>query len=357
MLGKPLFARPRAFFLLLALVLALLGGCARRPPLRETRLVLGTSATITIYDDRVPRGIMERVFDRVVEIESLMSSNASNWPDSEVLTINRAAGRHPVAVSEDTFEVVERGIRYSSLTNGVFDISVGPLVSLWGVGTPRERVPTMDEILAAIPLIDFSRVEIDPEQRTVFLPDEGMAIDVGGIAKGFAVQEAAELLRSEGVTRAVLDFGGDVYTVGRRPDNNLWRIGLQSPEAGRGGIIAVIESSNTSVVTSGAYERFFIQDGVRYHHMIDISTGFPARSEVVSVTAIAENATLSDVLSTAGFILGLQEGIELFMRIPDVEGIFVTEDRRVFVTDGLGERFRLTDPEFRLASIESVLGR
>lgn len=320
-------------------------------------MVLGTSATITIYDDRVPRGIMDRVFDRVVEIESLMSSNARNWPDSEVLAINRAAGSSPVAVSPDTFEVIERGIRYSALTDGVFDISVGPLVSLWGIGTPRERVPTMEEIVAAKPLIDFSRIEIDPEHRTVFLPEEGMAIDVGGIAKGFAVQEAAKLLRSEGISRAVLDFGGDVYTVGRRPDDNLWRIGLQSPDTGRGGIIAVIESSNTSVVTSGAYERFFVQDGVRYHHMIDISTGFPARSEVISVTAIAENATLSDVLSTAGFILGLREGLELLMRVPEVEGIFVTDDRRVFVTDGLIDRFRLTDPEFRLASIESVLGQ
>ena len=319
--------------------------------------MLGTSATITIYDQRVPRGIMDRVFGRVVEIESLMSSNARNWPDSEVLTINRAAGNHPVAVSADTFEVVERGIRYSALTGGVFDVSVGPLVSLWGIGTPRERVPTMEEILAAQPLIDYSRIEIDPVQQTVFLPEEGMAIDVGGIAKGYAVQAAAEVLRAEGVTQAVLDFGGDVFTLGRRPDGNLWRIGLQSPETGRGGIIAVIESTNTSVVTSGAYERFFIQDGVRYHHMIDISTGFPARSEVTSVTVIAENATLSDVLSTAGFILGLQDGLELIMNVPDAEGIFVTDDRRVFVTDGLSERFRLTDPEYRLASIESVPGR
>ena len=337
-------------------LLILLAACGHNSPHRESRLILGTTSTITIHDRRLPRGIFDRVFERVAAIEALMSINESNYDDTEVLRINRAAGREPVAVSDDTFSVIESGIRFGKASNGAFDITVGPLVALWGIGTPRETVPSQEEIDAVLPLIDFRRIELDFAQRTVYLPREGMAIDVGGVAKGYAVEEAARLLAEAGIQHAVLDFGGDIYTVGRRRDGDAWRIGLQSPESGRGSIIGIIESSNNAIVTSGAYERFFIQDGQRYHHLFDIATGRPARNTLTSVTAIADDAMLADVFSTAGYVAGLEEGLRIFKAMPDVEGIFVTEDRSIYVTEGVAAAFRVIDDTYRLERVESVIG-
>ncbi len=334
----------------------LLGACGANSPQRESRLILGTTSTITIHDRRVPSGIFDRVFDRVAQIEALMSSNQANYDDTEILRINRAAGREPVAVSPDTFRVIKAGIRYSEATGGAFDISVGPLVRLWGIGTPRENVPSEEEVAAVLPLIDYRRIELDHDRRTVYLPQPGMALDVGGIAKGYAVEEAARLLSEAGVQHAVLDFGGDIYTVGVRRDGDLWRIGLQNPESGRGSIIGILDSSNNAVVTSGAYERFFIEDGERYHHLFDISTGRPSRNNLTSVTAMAEDAMLADVFSTAGYILGLEEGLQIFAQLPEAEAIFVTEDRRVYATAGIQPVFRLTDDTYRMQRIDPQIG-
>lgn len=339
---------------LIAVVLLTASACGNDSPQRESRFVLGTTSTITVFDRTVPRGLIDRVFDRVSEIESRMSINESNWDDTELMRINRSAGRAPVAVSEDTFAVIEAGVRLSEATNGAFDITVGPLILLWGIGTPRERVPSEAEIEAVLPLIDYSRVELDAKARTVYLPLEGMAIDVGGIAKGFAVEEAARLLRESGVQHAVLDFGGDIYTVGIRRDGDPWRIGLQNPDSGRGSIIGIINSSDNAVVTSGAYERFFVEDGHRYHHLFDVTTGHPARNSLTSVTAMANDAMVADVYSTAGYIVGLEDGLRLFNDSVEVEGIFVTEDRTVHVTPGMEGVFRISGDDFRRAEVHDL---
>ena len=325
-------------------------GCSRTPS-RDSRSasLLGTVVTITVYD--APRSVFDEVFDRVREIEARMSINEANYDDTELLRVNRAAGDRPVSVSEDTFRVIETAIEYGVLTNGAFDVSIAPLILLWGIGTPRERLPTENEIAAARSLVDYSRIVLDRDARTVFLPESGMGIDVGGIAKGYAVDEATRILSDAGVKHGIVDFGGDIMTVGRRPDGKPWRVGVRNPEvAARGGILGVIDSTDETIVSSGPYERYFIKDGVRYHHIFDPETGYPSGNRLTSVTVVSGVSKIADALSTAAYVLGLEDGYRLIEDLPGTEGIFVTENRSVYTTPGLRDRFEITSEEFRDAS-------
>lgn len=278
-----------------------------------------------------------------------MSLNEAEYDDTEVLRINRRAGLEPVAVSEDTLKVIREGLRYGELTGGAFDITVAPLIRLWGFGTGEERVPAAEEIEAVLPAVDYSRVEIHAGTGSaVYLPSPEMGIDVGGIAKGYAADEAARVLREAGVRNAILDFGGDIVTIGGRPDGSPWRIGIQHPSGERNRFVGILSSRDESVVSSGAYERFFHEDGVRYHHIFDPSTGYPSDSGLTSVTAIGADAMKTDVLSTAIFVMGLEAGLALLDSLPGYEGILATEDMRVFVTAGIADRFEVPGDEYEL---------
>ncbi|TVR63051.1 MAG: FAD:protein FMN transferase [Spirochaetaceae bacterium] len=327
-------------------------GCSREPS-RESRSasLLGTVVTITVYD--APRNVFDAVFDRVREIEARMSINESNYDDTEILRVNRAAGKHPVPVSDDTFQVIETAIEYGVITGGAFDVSIAPLILLWGIGTPRERLPAPDEVTSARSLVDFSRIVLDSDARTVFLPEPGMGIDVGGIAKGYAVDEATRILSEAGVERGIVDFGGDIMTIGRRPDGRPWRVGVRNPEGtARGNILGVIESTGETIVSSGPYERYFVKDGVQYHHIFDPETGYPTENNLTSVTVVSAVSETADALSTAAFVLGLEDGYRLIEQLPGTEGVFVTDGNRVYTTPGLRARFEITHDEFRDASRE-----
>ena len=211
---KSLFGRLRrvsaaAAFVAAAFVLVV--GCSNTPeePETRTKLVLGTTVTIRIYEG-AEEAIFERAFDRVTEIEERMSTSTADYQTTELLEVNRAAGENPVEVSEDTFYVVQRGLEYSRMTDGAFDITIGPLVDLWGIGTEYAAVPEAQEIEELLPTVDYTRVQLDPEERTIYLPEPGMGLDVGGIAKGYAAEEVARILREEGIEHALLDFGGNI---------------------------------------------------------------------------------------------------------------------------------------------------
>lgn len=325
-------------------------GCESAPPERrsETELLLGTTVGVTTYGD-VPDEVYSRIFDRVLEIEEKMSTSEEDYTMTELMAVNDAAGQMPVGVSEDTFYVVEQAVDYSRLTGGAFDVSVQPLVSLWGIGTEWAAVPPEEEIEAAVAAIDYREVELDPAGTEVFLTGADMGIDVGGIAKGYAADEAARILREAGVESALLDFGGNIQTVGTKPDGSPWRIGIQVPDATRGQYIGVAEVVDLAVVTSGTYERYFVQDGVRYHHILDTTTGYPVRNGLDSVTIITPESIRADALSTAVFAMGLEDGLAFVESLPDVEAFFVTTDREVTMTSGMDEYFELTNEDFTLA--------
>ncbi|TVR86776.1 MAG: FAD:protein FMN transferase [Spirochaetaceae bacterium] len=331
-----------ALAIISALTIAIVS-CDRRPgePVSRSEMWLGTVTSVVIHDSRFPSTVLDRVFERVEEIQWRMTINE---PDSEVSLVNAAAGNHPVRVSPDTFEVIEMSLAYARHTNGAFDPTIAPLVKLWDIGSESERVPTESEIEEALSFINYTLVELNPDNFEVYLPVPGMALDLGGIAKGYAVDEAARILKDAGIQHALVDFGGDVYTIGSRPDGNRWRIGIQDPvNTARGRFVGIVEQTGRSIVSSGDYERYFVEDGVRYHHILDPDTGHPARSGLVSVTVQAPTAITSDAVSTGAFVMGLEAGMALVERLPDTEGVFVTEDKQVYLSSGLDGSFRLIE--------------
>lgn len=331
-------------FLRVALAATLtLSGCSDRDattitPERRTELALGTAVTISVHDT-VSEETLDAVFARVDEIEAKMSASETDYSSTEVLSVNRAAGRRPVQVSPDTFGVVVRALEMSRRTAGAFDVSVNPLVKLWGIGTDYARVPTDDEIRLTADLVDYQRVRIDPYERTVYLPTPGMGIDVGGIAKGYAADEAAQMLRDAGVQHALLDFGGNIYALGYKPDGSSWRIGIQVPFSTRGEYLGIVTVNDAAVVTSGVYERYFEVDGVLYHHILDTRTGRPARNGLLSVTILTAESMEADALSTAVFALGLERGYRFVENFYGVEAIFVTEQQDIYLTSGMDRYF------------------
>ncbi len=298
----------------------------------ETELLLGTTISVTVYEPA--SDAVAEVFARVREIEEKMSTSEDDYDTTELLQVNRMADEAPVAVSDDTFFVIEAAKDYSESSFGAFDLSIWPLVRLWGFGTADAAIPQERRIEETRALVDHRKVHLDPETRSISFEEEGMGIDVGGIAKGYAADEARRILREHGVRQALLDFGGNILTIGEKPDGSLWRIGIQNPDSRRGQFLGVVETGPGAVVTSGDYERFFEVDGVRYHHIIDPETGYPTRNGLRSVTILAEDSIDADALSTAVFVLGVEEGTRLIETLPTVEAAFVTEDT-VYLTSGM----------------------
>ncbi len=341
---------PRA---LLPAVLALLLACCNRAPsadpLSKTELnLLGTVCTITIFGGKTPD--LDDAFARVREIDDRMSVTRA---DSEVSRVNNAAGVGSVKVSADTYSVIKQGIAFSLLGNGVFDITVGPLVKLWGIGTENARIPEAAEIGSALSRMDYRAVHLSDTGSEVFLAKSGMALDLGAVAKGYAADEAARLLKARGVSASLVNLGGNIVAAGRKPDGSPWRIGIQDPEKPRGDSIGYIETAPVSVVTSGVYERYFVSNGVRYHHIFDTRTGYPVRNGLLSVSIVTGSSMIADGYSTLVFSLGLEKGRATVERsLQDVGAvvgaIFITENRDVYVTPGLRAGFRLTDKSFSL---------
>ena len=298
----------------------------------RTEFLMSTVVEGIIYADNNKFGeaSLAAAYNEAGKLELILDRHR---PTSDVSKINEAAGKQPVAVSAATFAVVERALEIGRLTNGSFDITVAPLLELWGFGTGDTRVPTDEELAAALQVIDYTRVRLERENQQVFLEDANAKIDLGGIAKGFIVDQAVEVLLKEGVASAYFDAGGDIRVIGGKPDGTPWRIGVRHPRERRQ-LIARVELRDQAIVTSGDYERFFVSDGIRYHHILDPATGFPAQG-LISVTVVAKDAFTADSLSTAIFVLGLERGMALIESLPNVEAILITEDVQVHVSGGL----------------------
>ncbi|MCL1818021.1 MAG: FAD:protein FMN transferase [Spirochaetaceae bacterium] len=317
----------------------------REAPWTREEFLLGTVCSLSLFDEAPPE-IFLRVSGRIREIEQRMSVTI---PESDIARLNAAAGKEAVVVARETLEVVEAGLAFSRASGGAFNIAVGPLVNLWGIGTERAAVPPREAIDEALSHIDFTKVQTDARAGTVFLRDQGMALDLGAIAKGYAADQAAEVLREAGAGPAIIDLGGNILVLGTRPGGAPWRIGVQNPAKERGQILGVIAArGGTSVVSSGAYERFFTAgDGQRYHHILDTRTGRPVRNGLSQVTVTALSSREADALSTTLFALGLRAGLEFMEKTPGAEALFVTEDKLLYATPGMREAFRLTDTSFR----------
>lgn len=317
-------------------------------PVSRTQLLLGTNSTIIVHGGDPGDAVFDAAFGRVREIQDKMSLQ---YDDSELNEINRAAGREPVEVSGETFTVIEAALEYAELSHGTFNIALGPIIQAWGIAGDNPRRPPDEELLELLELTDYRDVELDRDARTVFLRREGMVLDLGGIAKGYAADEAARVLEEQGVDHGLIDFGGDIRAIGsRRPDGERWRIGIQDPsDTSRGAFVGVLGLDRPSVVTSGDYERFLELNGEVFHHIIDPQTGKPAVSGLRSVTVETNDTMKADIHSTAVFVLGLERGLEYLEQLNGVEAILVTSDDEVYITAGLEDTFELRgDGRYRL---------
>lgn len=313
-------------------------------PLSKTEYFMGTVVTVTLYDNKSEK-IIDKAFEEVNKIEQLVSINMEG---TELDEVNNNAGIKPVKVSDDTYNIIKKGLEYSSLTNGSFDITIGPLVKLWSIGLPEAKVPTIEEIKEKIQYINYNDVELNNSEKTVFLKKPGMIIDLGGIAKGYTADVIAQTLKDEGVEKAIIDLGGNIYALGEKAENTLWRIGIQNPDQTRGEIVGSINVKDKSIVTSGIYERFIEQDGVKYHHILSPKSGYPYDNEIAGVTIISDKSIDGDALSTSVFSMGITKGLEFINSLPDTEAIFITKDHKIYLTEGSQEIFKLTNDDFQI---------
>lgn len=336
------------FSLLLIFSLTILIGCSNNnkvvEPLEESELLMGTVVSVSLYDKQ-DQAILDKVFAKVKELESILSINEAG---TLVDKINEEAGINPVKVDDDTYTIIKKGIEYSELSNGLFDITVGPIVKLWSIGLPEAKVPTQAEIDEKLPLIGYNDIELNDEDKTVYLKRKGMIIDLGGIAKGYTADVISNILTEEGVKSAIIDLGGNIFAHGKKVNGDDWRIGIQDPYSDRGDKVGVITVSNKSVVTSGIYERYIEKDGVKYHHILSPLTGYPYENEIAGITIVSDKSVDGDALSTSVFAMGVEEGMNFVNSIDGIDAIFVTKDNKVYITNGLKDNFSLTNESFTL---------
>jgi len=349
--------------------LLILTGCAVQPEKMHTKdlFALNTFLSFRVYGGANAEQALDSAINRIHDIESMMSITVE---DSDVVQINNNSGIRPVKVHEDTFYVIKTALYYSALTEGRFDITIYPIARLWGIGTENARVPSIEEIQQKLPLVNYQNVVLDEENRTVFLEKKGMGIDLGGIAKGFAADEAARIFKEAGIKHAIINMGGSITTIGSRPDDSTWRIGVRNPRGQNGDLehMAIIESKNIwyslqepnqqgssvypdiSILSAGDYERYIVdvytQTGVRYHHIFDPFTGYPAVAGVIASTVVSRSAIVADALSTAMVVMGAKAGISLIEGIEGVEGLVITDDKKVYITQGLTDNIEFTDQSF-----------
>lgn len=306
--------------------------------IKYTRTLMGTVVEITLVgkDEANLNVAAEAAFSEIKRLEGLMSHYKE---DTDVGRINAVAGKEAVHVSSETFEVIETALEVSRLSNGAFDVTMGILGKVWhftkddkGELTP----PSREEVKKLLPLIDYRQVTVDKKNNTVRLAKQGTRINLGGIAKGYIVGKAADVLKRNGIKKGIVHAGGDMV-VFQEPNDEPWLIGIQNPRE-KDKIIGTIKTQNAAIATSGDYERFFIKDGSRYHHIMDPSTGFPA-NKCRGVTITAKAPTLADALSTAIFVMGPDEGMKLIEKLPDVEGLIIGADGNMTVSSGLRTNF------------------
>jgi len=258
--------------------------------------------------------------------------------ESEIYALNKSAGEKCEKVSPETYEVLSQAIEFSRTSHGLFDATIAPLVDLWDYKNAR-IAPEDKKIQHILPKVNYLDLALDPLARTAMLRNAGQSIDLGGIGKGFASDRFMEIVQEYGIASAFSNIGGNVSTLGSKPDGLPWRVGLRHPR--QIGLLGAVEVTGKAVSTSGDYERFFIdRQGRRFHHILNPFTGYPAQSGLVSVSVIADSAMTADALSTAVFIAGLEEGLDLIGKYPQAEAVLVNPELEVFVTRGLSKCFQ-----------------
>ncbi len=305
--------------------------------LKTARILMGTLIEITVVG---PHDKLQEATNAALDEMKRIEDLASFHKETELTEINKNAGISPVRVKPELVSLIERALEISKLTDGAFDPTIGAVARLWNFSeSEAPRLPSQDEIDQALKKVGWQKVEIFPEKNEVFLPEKGMALDLGGIAKCYAVNRAEQIIKSKGIKSALINAGGDIAAFGGKEPGVPWKVGIQDPRD-NSGIAAVVEIESGLVFTSGDYERFFEKDGKRYHHILDPKTGYPA-SGAESVTIVAPDGTQCEGLPAAIFVLGPKEGMRLISKFKDVSCLIIDPDGKLIVSPNAGSLFQL----------------
>ncbi|MDP4181108.1 MAG: FAD:protein FMN transferase [Bacillota bacterium] len=317
---------------------------------------LGTVNYIKLYNCK-DQSLLDLAQKRVMDIDDMMSAYKA---DSDISKLNSNSGRGFIDIHEDTYKLLSRSIEFSTMTSGAFDITIRPLVTLWGIGKKKNFIPSENEVSVCKKLVNYKNIILDHSNCRAALENPGQAVDLGGIAKGFAADEVKRILVENEIDSALINLGGNILTIGNKPDGTLWQIGIQNPLAATGQHLGIVSLSEKTIVTSGSNERFFIKDGVRYHHILDPLSGKPADNCLLSVTAIASGSMDADAITTSLFILGFEaialnelkqivnneinyierSNTSVFGNL-GFEAIFITKNLEIIATSGLKEKLRI----------------
>lgn len=323
----------RLFCLVLSLLF--LSGCAPYSGQEgETLQFIAMDTVMSVNVSDGNDGAAEAVQTLIYDLDAALSRTQEN---SEVSMLNSSAGMgNSVALSEDIFNLLEAAVAFSERTNGAFNPAIAPIMDAWGFTKDEKHVPSDEELQKLLPLLNLDALEL--ENGKALLSVKGMSLDLGAIAKGYAGDKATALLREFGVSSALVSLGGNITAIGTKPDGSGWRVAVRDPN-NQEGYLGIITLTDKTVSTSGGYERFFEQDGVIYHHIIDPKTGYPARSGLQSVSVVSASGTVADALSTALFVMGEEDALALWRASDDFEAVLVRDDGVVLVTEGLENVF------------------
>lgn len=319
--------KKRLLLSFLLINILMLTGCSfqTQEPISKTGIYFDTVIQIDIYGSNDTK-LLDQCFEYCESFEQTISRTIET---SEIYQINHANG-NPVEISDITLELIQKGIEYGDLTNGKFDITIAPLMELWDFKNNTGNIPDNADIEEALSHVNYKNIIIDGNK--VSLTDPNAAIDLGGIAKGYIADYLKEYLISEGIKSALINLGGNILTIGSKPDGTPFHLGIQKPFDKQGNAITSVKVADSSVVSSGVYERYFEVDNILYHHILNTSTGYPCDNELLGVTILSEKSVDGDALSTSCFALELEDGKKLIESLDGIEAIFITENYELIDT-------------------------
>lgn len=332
--------------LLVMSLIFLFSSCKEQTTAYKTQTALGTVCTLQLYDYGTD-ALYKKLFARLDEIEELFSPSIVT---SEISHLNTASGEFPVVVSDDVFYLLEKSLYFAELSGGYFEPTIGSLVNLWNVtdfNPKTDSLPTEEEIQKARSLVGYKKLQLDHDKKSAYLEQEGMSVDLGAIAKGWAADELVAILKKEKVPYAIINLGGNIYVYGKKDNEKLWSVGIKDPFDSQGEPVIRLALENTSVVTSGLYERFFEFDGVRYHHILDVDTGYPIVNELVSVTIVHDSSMTADAYSTMLFGFGLEKALS-FANENGINAILIDKEGSVFGSKTIVDKIEILNPDFVL---------
>lgn len=332
------------FILIVSIALILLSNSwnYKKIPIIKEFYVLGTIVQLKVYGKNAEKAILEAT-KRLNDIDNKMSIFKDY---SDISKINLNAGGDYQKISEDTYEVIKSTVKYCKLTNGTFDPTIKPTVSLWAIGTDKAKVPNKNEISSKLNFTNYRDILFNDEKKSVKLRYKNQGMDLGGIAKGYAADEIRDIFIKNKIKSAIIDLGGNIFALGKKEHSVPWKIGIQNPLKQRGEFVGTINVKNKSIVTSGNYERCSYINGKRFHHIIDPRTGYPSESTIISATIISDRSIDGDGLSTGVYIMGLEKAINLIESLNGIDAIFITKDNKIYVTSGIKQNFQLLNNDF-----------